>query len=59
MHLPVIRHKGGQWKRVLVEKPYLPDGLDAGFFRWLYTAVTRATEQLFLVGFSDEHFEQD
>lgn len=51
--------QGGQWKRVLVEKPYLPDGLDAGFFRWLYTAVTRATEQLFLVGFSDEHFEQD
>lgn len=51
--------QGGQWKRVLVEKPYLPDGLDAGFFRWLYTAVTRATEQLFLVGFGDEHVEQD
>ncbi len=51
--------QGGQWKRVLVEKPYMPDGLDAGFFRWLYTAVTRATERLFLVGFGDEHVEQD
>ena len=51
--------QGGQWKRVLVEQPYLPDGLDANYFRWLYTAVTRATEQLFLVGFSDSYFEEN
>ena len=51
--------QGGQWKRVLVEKPYMPDGLDAGFFRWLYTAVTRASEQLFLVGFDDSFFDAD
>ena len=51
--------QGGQWKRVLVEKPYMPDGLDAGFFRWLYTAVTRASEQLFLVGFDDSFFDTD
>ena len=48
-----------QWKRVLVEKPYMPDGLDAGFFRWLYTAVTRASEKLFLVGFDDSFFDAD
>jgi ATP-dependent exoDNAse (exonuclease V) alpha subunit len=51
--------QGGQWKRVLVEKPYLPDGLDAGFFRWLYTAVTRASEKLFLVGFDDTFFDAE
>lgn len=51
--------QGGQWKRVLVEQPYMPDGLDANYFRWLYTAVTRATEKLFLVGFSDAYVEQD
>ena len=51
--------QGGQWKRVIVEKPYLPDGLDAAFFRWLYTAVTRATEKLFLVGFGDDHIENN
>ncbi|MEK9530071.1 MAG: AAA family ATPase [Flavobacteriaceae bacterium] len=51
--------QGGQWKRVIVEKPYLPDGLDAAFFRWLYTAVTRATEKLFLVGFGDDDIENN
>ena len=51
--------QGGQWKRVIVEKPYLPDGLDAAFFRWLYTAVTRATEKLFLVGFGDDYIENN
>ena len=51
--------QGGQWKRVIVEKPYLPDGLDAAFFRWLYTAVTRATEKLFLVGFGDDYVENN
>lgn len=51
--------QGGQWKRVIVEQPYLPEGLDANYFRWLYTAVTRATEKLFLVGFSDSYFKEN
>lgn len=51
--------QGGQWKRVLVEQPYMPNGLDDNYFRWLYTAVTRASETLFLVGFQDDYFEQD
>ncbi|MDG2276281.1 MAG: ATP-binding domain-containing protein, partial [Flavobacteriaceae bacterium] len=27
------------------------------YFRWLYTAVTRAQEKLYLIGFKDEYFE--
>ncbi len=26
-----------------------PDGLDETFFRWLYTAVTRATEKVIFI----------
>lgn len=46
--------QGGQWKRVFVEKPYLPDGPSLDYYRWLYTAMTRASEQLFLIGFKED-----
>ena len=51
--------QGGQWKRVFIEKPYLPDGPSADYYRWLYTAITRASEHLFLVGFNEEDFSID
>lgn len=51
--------QGGQWKRVFVEKPYLPDGPSLDYFRWLYTAVTRASEQLFLIGFGNDDVTND
>ena len=49
----VTCHKaqGGQWKNVFVDMGYIP--ADAyrtlDFYRWLYTAVTRATERLAFV----------
>jgi exodeoxyribonuclease-5 len=47
--------QGGQWKAVYVDQGYLPkDKIDMEYLRWLYTAVTRATEELFLVNFSQE-----
>lgn len=49
--------QGGQWDNVFVEQPYLPDGEDISYLRWLYTAVTRAQKKLFLLGFKDEYFE--
>ncbi len=45
--------QGGQWKNVFVDQGYLTDDmLNAEFLRWLYTAFTRATKRLFLIGFN-------
>ena len=49
------KSQGGQWKRVLIEKPWLPEGrwmLEDK--RWLYTAVTRAEQKVQLMGFNEE-----
>lgn len=49
----VTCHKaqGGQWKNVFVDVGYVPpeayESLE--FYRWLYTAVTRATDRLALI----------
>lgn len=51
------KSQGGQWKTVFVEQPYLPEGQNTAYLRWLYTAVTRAQEKLYLIGFEDDFFE--
>lgn len=50
------KSQGGQWNTVFVEQPYLPNGIDRDYLRWLYTAVTRATTKLYLIGFKDDFF---
>ena len=50
------KSQGGQWNTVFVEQPYLPNGIDKEYLRWLYTAVTRAKEKLYLLGFKDDFF---
>tara|TARA_R110002072_G_scaffold31231_3_gene96562 strand:- start:1676 stop:3100 length:1425 start_codon:yes stop_codon:yes gene_type:complete len=52
------KSQGGQWDTVFVEQPYLPNGIDKDYLRWLYTAVTRAKEKLYLIGFNDDFFEE-
>jgi len=50
------KSQGGQWNTVFVEQPYLPNGIDKDYLRWLYTAVTRAKEKLYLIGFKNDFF---
>lgn len=53
------KSQGGQWDTVFVEQPYLPNGVDKEYLRWLYTAVTRAKNKLYLLGFKKEFFIED
>ena len=50
------KSQGGQWSTVFIEQPYLPEGVSKEYYRWLYTALTRAQEKLYLIGFKDEFF---
>ena len=52
------KSQGGQWKTVFIEQPYLPEGQNIDYLRWLYTAVTRAQEKVYLIGFRDEFFKE-
>jgi len=50
----VTCHKaqGGQWKTVFVDAGMMPDAIvDRNYYRWLYTALTRATDRVFLVNY--------
>jgi exodeoxyribonuclease-5 len=50
--------QGGQWKEVYIDAGYLTEEMiDREYLRWLYTALTRATEKVYLVGFKDEYLK--
>ena len=56
----VTCHKaqGGQWQHIYLDQGYLvEDMLTPDYFRWLYTAFTRATERLYLVNWAKEELE--
>ena len=48
--------QGGQWKCVFVDNPFWQDELLEEDLKWLYTALTRAVEQVYLVNFRDSFF---
>ncbi len=53
----VTCHKaqGGQWKNVFIDMGYIaPEAQGMEFYRWLYTAITRATHRLYLINPSVE-----
>lgn len=51
----VTCHKaqGGQWKNVFIDMGYIPEDAFStmDFYRWLYTAITRATGQVYLINY--------
>lgn len=56
----VTCHKaqGGQWRAVFVDRCLFGDEpMTRDLLRWLYTALTRATEKLYLVNFDEPFFE--
>ncbi len=53
----VTCHKaqGGQWKAVFIDQGYLTEEMiTSDFLRWLYTAITRAQTEVFLVNFNQK-----
>lgn len=58
----VTCHKaqGGQWQRVFLDQGYLTEEMvSPDYYRWLYTAFTRATEILYLVNWPKEQTEKE
>ncbi|MRT92684.1 ATP-dependent RecD-like DNA helicase [Ancylomarina sp. 16SWW S1-10-2] len=52
--------QGGQWSAVFVDQGYITeDMLNREFYRWLYTALTRATKKLYLVNFKKDFFPNE
>lgn len=47
--------QGGQWQHVYIDQGYVTEEmLSPDYFKWLYTALTRATEKVFLVNWPKE-----
>jgi exodeoxyribonuclease-5 len=50
------KSQGGQWKCVFIDNPFWQDELTVDDLKWLYTAITRAVEKVYLVNFKDVYF---
>ena len=51
------KSQGGQWKNVFVDQGYLlEEMINKEFMRWLYTAITRSQEKLYLLNFHERFF---
>ena len=50
------KSQGGQWKCVFVDNAIWQDDVTLDDLKWLYTALTRASEKVYLVNFKDEMF---
>ena len=49
------KSQGGQWKLVFIDQGYLNDEMfNIEYLRWLYTAISRATDELYLVNFNSK-----
>ena len=52
--------QGGQWAHVYVDQGYMTDDmLNSDYMHWLYTAFTRATEQLYLVNWPKTQIQNE
>jgi len=50
------KSQGGQWDCVFIDCPFWQDEQTLDDLKWLYTALTRAVRQVYLVNFQDRFF---
>ena len=50
------KSQGGQWDCVFVDCPFWQDQFSSDDLKWLYTAITRAVKQVYLVNFKESYF---
>lgn len=51
------KSQGGQWKVAIVDQGFLNEEMiNHDYLRWLYTALTRSTHELYLVNFHSDFF---
>ncbi|MBR3566435.1 MAG: AAA family ATPase [Paludibacteraceae bacterium] len=53
----VTCHKaqGGQWKNIFINTGNLTDEqINTDYYRWLYTAITRATKQVYMINYNQK-----
>lgn len=54
------KSQGGQWPVVFIDAGYLTEEhMDSEYYRWLYTAMTRAEQKVYLINFPDSFFPED
>ena len=51
------KSQGGQWRCVFIDCPFWQEEQTLDDLKWLYTALTRAVEKVYLVNFKDRFFE--
>ena len=51
------KSQGGQWKCVFIDNPFWQEEQTVDDLKWLYTALTRAVEKVYLVNFKDRFFQ--
>jgi exodeoxyribonuclease-5 len=51
--------QGGQWPNVFVDQGYFVDDmLNEDYLRWMYTALTRGTDRVYLINFKKDFYSE-
>jgi exodeoxyribonuclease V len=52
------KSQGGQWSAVFIDPGFLTEEMiNEDYYRWLYTAITRSTQKVYMLNFPDDDFQ--